>query len=134
LDTVLCRDLGHLLTAASNMPVGEFRMLRPFNPIRNGRGEWASGIMAWHGDFRFLLYDFDQNFSMYPAAGDQEYIFRALLENGREIKSIQDWASVVSYKRHCRNGVPKDADIVCFHGKPRPWETSEEWALRWYHA
>lgn len=33
------------------------------------------------------------------------------------------WGSnVVSWKVHCADGIPDGADIVCFHGKPRPWE------------
>lgn len=34
---------------------------------------------------------------------------------------------VVSYKRHCREGAPVGARIVCGHGHPRPWHP--EWAL-----
>lgn len=37
----------------------------------------------------------------------------------------QDFAKVYSYKMHCRNSVPQDADVVCFHGKPRPWDICE---------
>jgi hypothetical protein len=29
---------------------------------------------------------------------------------------------VVSWKVHCAQGVPPDARVICFHGKPRPWE------------
>lgn len=33
------------------------------------------------------------------------------------------WGSnVVSWKVHCRDGIPAGAEVVCFHGKPRPWE------------
>lgn len=35
---------------------------------------------------------------------------------------------VVSYKMHCHNGPPKGAKVVCFHGKPRPWEVKAAWA------
>ena len=28
---------------------------------------------------------------------------------------------VVSYKKHCRHGLPAAAHIVCFHGQPKPW-------------
>jgi hypothetical protein len=32
------------------------------------------------------------------------------------------WGSnVVSWKVHCRGGIPTSAEVVCFHGKPRPW-------------
>lgn len=34
---------------------------------------------------------------------------------------------VVSYKRHCKQGVPGGAKAICFHGKPRPWDTNERW-------
>lgn len=38
------------------------------------------------------------------------------------------WGSdVVSYKVHCRGGVPESAKVVCFHGKPRPWDVSASW-------
>ena len=30
---------------------------------------------------------------------------------------------VVSWKVHCKDGVPGRARVVCFHGKPRPWQT-----------
>jgi hypothetical protein len=29
---------------------------------------------------------------------------------------------LVSWKVHCRNGIPPSATIVAFHGKPKPWE------------
>lgn len=33
---------------------------------------------------------------------------------------------VCSYKVHCRNTMPT-ADLVCFHGKPRPWQAKHSW-------
>lgn len=50
-------------------------------------------------------------------AGDQGFILPYL-------KHAQRWqkiAKVYSYKLHCKRGIPADAQIVCFHGKPRPW-------------
>lgn len=32
---------------------------------------------------------------------------------------------VVSWKVHCKNGVPPGARVVCMHGKPRPWEVGQ---------
>lgn len=32
---------------------------------------------------------------------------------------------VVSYKVHCANGIPPEARVICFHGKPRPWEVGQ---------
>ncbi|MFL1404184.1 hypothetical protein ACJO2E_02420 [Marinobacter sp. M1N3S26] len=34
---------------------------------------------------------------------------------------------VVSYKVNCRRGLPPGADVVCFHGKPRPWGVNLPW-------
>lgn len=34
----------------------------------------------------------------------------------------QDINKVYSWKYHCAKGIPADADIVCFHGNPRPWQ------------
>lgn len=31
-------------------------------------------------------------------------------------------ANVVSWKVHCKKGIPATADVVCFHGRPRPWQ------------
>jgi len=32
---------------------------------------------------------------------------------------------VVSYKVDCQNAIPDEASVVCFHGKPRPWDIPE---------
>lgn len=34
---------------------------------------------------------------------------------------------VVSYKVNCNAGVPDGADAICFHGKPRPWQSEAAW-------
>lgn len=34
---------------------------------------------------------------------------------------------VVSYKRHCKLGLPKDARVVSFHGKPLPDQIDHDW-------
>jgi hypothetical protein len=50
-------------------------------------------------------------------AGDQGFILPY-------VKNAQRWqhiARVYSYKQHCLKGIPENAHIVCFHGKPRPW-------------
>lgn len=32
--------------------------------------------------------------------------------------------NIVSWKKHCQDGIPDYADVICFHGKPRPWDVS----------
>lgn len=45
------------------------------------------------------------------------------------------WGSeVVSYKVHCQRGKPDDAQVVCFHGKPRPWHAKAAWIPPLYPA
>ena len=32
-----------------------------------------------------------------------------------------------SYKYHCGDGLPDDARVVCFHGRPKPADVSDGW-------
>jgi hypothetical protein len=50
-------------------------------------------------------------------AGDQGFLLPFL----RNAARWQHQSRVYSFKVHCRKGIPADAEIVCFHGKPRPW-------------
>ena len=52
-------------------------------------------------------------------AGDQGFLLKHL----KRAKRWQNMAKVYSWKIHCKRGIPADADVVCFHGKPRPWNT-----------
>lgn len=57
----------------------------------------------------------------WPKWGDQGFLQDI-------IGGAAKWGSeVVSYKVHCRGGVPADARTVCFHGKPRPWAVQAAW-------
>jgi len=51
-------------------------------------------------------------------SGDQGFIFPYL----RNALRWQNITKVYSWKYHCAKGIPADADVVCFHGKPRPWD------------
>lgn len=59
----------------------------------------------------------------WPNWGDQGFLMRHL----SDAKRWQDCAKVYSYKAHCKAGLPADAEVVCFHGKPRPWEVKAKW-------
>ena len=57
----------------------------------------------------------------WPKWGDQGFL-------QEHIGGAAKWgASVRSYKVHCRGGLPEGADVVCFHGKPRPWDARAAW-------
>lgn len=59
----------------------------------------------------------------YERGGDQAFLERFWL---RKAKRLQDLApgQIVSYKADnvAALGVPIGARVICFHGKPRPWE------------
>jgi hypothetical protein len=61
-----------------------------------------------------------------PYLGDQAFVWDAL---GRKIDCLQDHLPglFVSYKKHCRDGLPKGAAVVNFHGKPKQHEVADEW-------
>lgn len=59
----------------------------------------------------------------WPKWGDQGFLQDLI---GDSLK-WQDIAPVYSYKAHCRSGLPADAKVVCFHGKPRPWDANDLW-------
>lgn len=127
LDTVIISNLDSLIDRVSRMPFGEIRMLTPFNQRRRRRGLWASGIMAWHGNFAFLYRKMDQHYRR-VFRGDQDYITH-MLKDKATISAINEWVGVISYKRDVLDGVPLDvAEIVCFHGEPSPADVVDlEW-------
>ena len=121
LDTTVVGDIGPLLGLAE---CHRFIALRDFNPAQRDMG---SGLMAWNGDISFLYVLFAHDPERHMAEnrsgrwlGDQGFI-------DRNVGHREHWqnllpGAVVSYKKHCLSGVPKDARVVCYHGKPRPWE------------
>ena len=107
---------------------GDFWMLKNWY-----KPEYASGMMAWRGDYSFLFREMPAN----PRARvwDQRYIYRGLMAHGVIPKVLQKKVRAVSYKRHCDKGRgPGDAQVVCFHGTPRPWQVSDDWVTEAYHA
>lgn len=128
LDTIVMGDLNPLLRAVAAMPEGEFRMLTPFNPRRRELGLWASGLMAWHGDFGFLLRGATEEQRLKYRL-DQAFICDALAARGVTVRPIDEFVEALSYKRHCKSGFPRGATapIVCFHGKPGPEAAQAGW-------
>jgi hypothetical protein len=59
----------------------------------------------------------------WPKWGDQGFLMDHLADAAR----WQDSEPVYSFKVHCQRGVPRDAKVVCFHGKPRPWASDAAW-------
>ena len=128
LDSVLISDFSHLFGIIRNLKKYEFLALRPFRSSE----VWASGIMAWNGDWHQLFTEFKP--SDMQVKWDQRYIFPKLEKLGATVRSIQGYLmGVYSYKHHCREQLPADTSIVCFHGRPRPHQvTWINWVKRYW--
>jgi hypothetical protein len=121
LDTVVLGDLDQF-NVGRTTTLSDF--YRPHLP--------ASGFMyIKHEDKRAVWDEWMRNPERHMARcvtrerwGDQGFL--------RDLLPHQRWESVlpgkvVSYKVHCQKGVPPGAAVVCFHGKPRPWESGRPW-------
>lgn len=121
LDTTVIGDLTPLLDAATRH---DFIALRDFNPAQR---EMGSGLMAWRGDQRRIHDAFaarpDDHIARCSTPrhwGDQGFI-EPMTPGRAHWQDILPGA-VVSWKKHCGSGVPDGARVICFHGRPRPWE------------
>lgn len=118
LDTCVVGDLADI---AGHAVSAKFTMLRDFYAADH----FGSGLMAWGSAAPLHLYE---KFAAEPEAmmqarrkrmGDQAFI-----EETHGFANIERWQDfvgdqVVSYKVHCRRGVPAGARVVCLHGQPK---------------
>lgn len=96
---------------------------RPAKGVRLG-----SGVMWWNGDFSYLYKAFADNpeflmkrYSTLSSWGDQAFI----RDHARWWDQLQKRlpGRFVSFKYEVKeSGLPPDASVVCYHGKPRPWD------------
>ena len=112
-----------------------------FTALQSLSGDQApclnSGLMAWRGARRDLYDAFARSPQHHIARcnrkgnwGDQGFIHH-------HVGEWQSWQSlfpgkVISFKLHLKQRLPPPdgTSIVCFHGKPRPWEVSHSWVPR----
>ena len=118
LDTLATGDISPLLTADSKKII----VLKDFyQGIARTAGNIGSGLLLWnHGDYlhvwkRFYA-DWQSALQQVHPHGDQKWL-------EINIDGWQHWqdlfpGKVVSFKVDCTNGLPDDARIVCYHGKP----------------
>jgi hypothetical protein len=125
LDTIIVSDLKSIL---DNIPQYEFIAIRDFYKDHKMQRTLGSGVMAWNGNMKYLYEEFlkdpEKNMAECTTSrwwGDQGFIEKTIKNN---VVYWQDIATnkLVSWKVHCKNGVPKNAAIIAFHGKPKPWE------------
>jgi hypothetical protein len=125
LDTIIVSDLKSIL---DSIPQYEFIAIRDFYKDHKMQRTLGSGVMAWTGDMKYLYDEFrkdpEKNMAECTTSrwwGDQGFIEKTIKNN---VVYWQDIApnKLVSWKVHCKNGVPKNAAIIAFHGKPKPWD------------
>ncbi len=129
LDTVVVGDISDMV----NHPHG-FTALRNLSDGRPMTSRIGSGVMAWNGDFSFVYREFisARNLIMHTYTtsdrwGDQGFL-QTVLKGG--IDRWQDLfpGAIVSQKKDMKDNVlPAGARIVCFHGKPKPWDIKADW-------
>lgn len=133
LDTVITGNLDSFYSLDS-----DFYMLHAF-----AGNKGASGVMFMNTDMSWLYDEFMEELSegeyiykhdalrlrlpsgMYR--GDQDYIFKKTYDV-MTVHYLQSYISgIYSFKHHCDPILRSDARVVCFHGKPRPHQTSVKW-------
>lgn len=132
LDVVITGSLEPLLEYTKS------DLAMPKNWGRSGHGGFQSSVMCWSGRARRVFMQFqpekiaspeEGNYGYYiedngiKQWGDQEYLSYHHADQITEIPA----GKIVSYKYHAVSGVPKDASVVCFHGKPKYTEVNHDW-------
>lgn len=123
LDTVILGPLDDILD------VNELTCLRDFyrdgKKLKEGLG---GGLIYLPADARKVIWEY---FTANPpfcmrlySRGDQHLFERFWLQSA---KRWQDKVpgQIVSWKVNCARGIPPEARVICFHGKPRPFETGQ---------
>ena len=131
LDTVLVKDISPLLSQE------RLTILRDF--YRDGKrhieGLQASLMLLPEEDRAEPWAYFSKNprtyMEQYKAGGDQKLLERYYLKHARRWQDVLP-EQIVSWKVDCcgsnifqKPKVPKDARVIIFHGKPRPWDCQE---------
>lgn len=113
LDTVIVGPIDDLFT-------GKLTMLSDFNNLPNV----ASGVMflpeadraeVWHE----WIKDPEGHMRKHRGHGDGGFISQFYKTRALRFEDTSP-GQIVSYKVHCKSGVPEGARVVCFHGRPRP--------------
>jgi hypothetical protein len=124
LDTIIVANIDNLIEQAFDSD--NFVILRDF--YRGSRDPWAmgSGLMFWNIPCTHLYRFFAADPRPVPG-GDQ-----VLLERWLDRWNLSFWQdlteSVCSFKVHVRpyGRVDPKYSIICFHGQPRPWSSTQD--------
>lgn len=111
-------------------------------PVDWSSGAFAGCLMAWHDDSASRAHECFTAAHAVKWYGDQDWLtacFSAVFERqvNRTCKPVvlkhgarkMPDGLCVSYKRHCRNGLPDGCSVVAFHGRPDPHEVRDKWVI-----
>ena len=125
LDTIVVSDLNEIIKKASQY---EFVGIRDFYKDHRMERTLGSGVMFWTGDMKYLYEEFlknpQKNMDECTTGrwwGDQGFIEKTIKHKVVYWQDILP-RKIISWKVHCKRGVPNDASIIAFHGKPKPWD------------
>lgn len=124
LDTVVTGSLNHF--ASLEM---DFAMLRNFH-----KPEMVGSGVMWFGNPQRQVYDrfcekpfkwieFHKARQEGPYIGDQAFIWESM---GRKVQHLP-METIKSYKMHCKQGLPDNTSLVCFHGLPKATDIETDW-------
>ena len=136
LDVTITQNIDSLVT-----PLREGTALRVAkNWAQSGHGGCQSSVQYWEGSSAQIIYDtFDHKDAHWPPRNDLFW------DNGQVKWGDQEWTTycrdtgkieveyfdhVVSYKYHCRQGLPPDSKVQVFHGEPKPADVSDGWVRK----
>jgi SAM-dependent methyltransferase len=127
LDLLLLDRIDSLIELDHN-----FTMLSTFVSGRR-YGNWATGMMIWHGDYSYLYGVYIENKRRY--ADDQLvglFISEHLKEPPNSIQMLH--AGIYSYKRDCGITLPPATSMVWFHGRPKYHEAGTPWVVEFLNG
>jgi hypothetical protein len=121
LDTVIrgpCTEILDRLMGRS------FVIVRDFYRMRTNRTAMGSCVIFWNGNYRWIFEMFLADRPEKKLRGDQDFLEQAFTAKGQGVEYVQDIThEVCNFMAHIRDqSPPSEAAIVCFHGKPRPWD------------
>jgi hypothetical protein len=124
LDTVVTGSLDYLAGLES-----DFAMLSNFHvPEFVGSGVMWFGKSQRHVYERFCekpfkWIEYHERKRDGPYLGDQAFIWESM---GRKVKHLP-MERIKSYKFHCKDGLPPETSLVCFHGLPKLPTVKADW-------
>jgi hypothetical protein len=126
LDTVIIKNIDSILEEAQKH---EFIAIRDFYKEKDKlKRTLQSAIIFWKNDLSYLYEEFKKNPNKHMKEcnnekwwGDQGFIEKHIKTDPVYWQDIVP-DKIVSWKLHCKDGIPKNASIIAFHGKPKPWD------------